>query len=93
MSRGAAFGLIEVSDSNGVMQDLYHQPEFCGSCHKANLPVPLNDYKWIRAFTAYDEWQNSKLSKRNQPQTPGSALYFMTVARASMVAVPVPMAS
>jgi tetratricopeptide (TPR) repeat protein len=29
------------------------------------LPPALNDYKWIRAFTAYDEWQNSKFSKRN----------------------------
>jgi tetratricopeptide (TPR) repeat protein len=28
------------------------------------LPNPLNGYKWIRAFTAYDEWQNSKFSKR-----------------------------
>ena len=25
----------------------------------------LNDYKWIRAFTTYDEWQNSKFSQRN----------------------------
>jgi tetratricopeptide (TPR) repeat protein len=51
--------------AKAVMQDLYRQPEFCGSCHKANLPVPLNEYKWIRAFTSYDEWQNSKFSKRN----------------------------
>jgi hypothetical protein len=41
------------------------QPEFCAACHKANLPNPLNGYKWIRAFTAYDEWQNSKFSQRN----------------------------
>jgi hypothetical protein len=26
---------------------------------------PLNDYKFIRAFTAYDEWQQSKFSQRN----------------------------
>ena len=25
----------------------------------------LNDYKWIRAFTAYDEWQQSKFSQSN----------------------------
>ena len=60
--------------SQAVMQDIYRQPEFCGSCHKANLPVPLNEYKWIRAFTAYDEWQNSKFSKRN-PLTFYSADY------------------
>jgi tetratricopeptide (TPR) repeat protein len=51
--------------SKAVMQDIYHTPEFCAACHKANLPPALNDYKWIRAFTAYDEWQNSKFSKRN----------------------------
>ena len=51
--------------AKAVMQDILKQPEFCASCHKANLPPSLNDYKWIRAFTAYDEWQNSKFSKRN----------------------------
>lgn len=34
-------------------------PELCGSCHKANLPESLNSYKWLRAFTTYDEWQQS----------------------------------
>jgi hypothetical protein len=51
--------------SKAVMQDIYHTPEFCAACHKANLPPTLNGYKWIRAFTAYDEWQNSKFSNRN----------------------------
>jgi cytochrome c-type biogenesis protein CcmH/NrfG len=51
--------------SQAVMQSFYRTPEFCGACHKANLPNPLNDYKFVRAFTAYDEWQNSKFSKRN----------------------------
>src|SRR5580693_500593 len=27
-----------------VMRPLLHQPEFCASCHKANLPHELNDY-------------------------------------------------
>jgi tetratricopeptide (TPR) repeat protein len=51
--------------SQAVMQSFYRTPEFCAACHKANLPNPLNDYKFIRAFTVYDEWQNSKFSKRN----------------------------
>ena len=42
-----------------VMRDVYRKPEFCGSCHKANLPRTLNSYKWLRAFTTYDEWQQS----------------------------------
>jgi tetratricopeptide (TPR) repeat protein len=51
--------------SKAVMHDFLHSPEFCAACHKANLPSPLNDYKFIRAFTAYDEWQQSKFSQRN----------------------------
>lgn len=51
--------------AQAVMKDFYRTPEFCAACHKANLPNPLNDYKFIRAFTVYDEWQNSKFSKRN----------------------------
>lgn len=51
--------------SKAVMHDFLHQPEFCAACHKANLPATLNDYKFLRAFTAYDEWQQSKFSQRN----------------------------
>jgi tetratricopeptide (TPR) repeat protein len=51
--------------SQAVMRNILQTPEFCASCHKANLPPQLNSYKWIRAFTAYDEWQNSKFSQRN----------------------------
>jgi len=51
--------------SKAVMQNFYHSAEFCSACHKANLPPLLNGYKWIRAFTAYDEWQQSKFSQRN----------------------------
>ncbi|MGD0892678.1 MAG: tetratricopeptide repeat protein [Terracidiphilus sp.] len=51
--------------SKAVMHEFLHTPEFCAACHKANLPAPLNDYKFIRAFTAYDEWQQSKFSQRN----------------------------
>ena len=25
--------------AKAVMQDLYRTPEFCASCHKANLPI------------------------------------------------------
>jgi len=51
--------------AKAVMRDFYRTPEFCAACHKASLPDTLNEYKWIRAFSAYDEWQNSKFSQRN----------------------------
>jgi tetratricopeptide (TPR) repeat protein len=51
--------------AQAVMRGIYRSPEFCAACHKANLPYTLNGYKWIRAFTTYDEWQNSKFSHQN----------------------------
>ena len=51
--------------ARAVMQPFYRTPEFCSSCHKADLPAQLNDYKFVQAFTVYDEWQNSKFSQRN----------------------------
>jgi tetratricopeptide (TPR) repeat protein len=51
--------------AKAVMQSFYRTPEFCAACHNVNLPDPLNDYKFIRAFAVFAEWQNSKFSKRN----------------------------
>jgi tetratricopeptide (TPR) repeat protein len=48
-----------------MMRDFYRSPEFCGACHKANLPRELNGYKWLRAFTTYDEWQQSSWSRES----------------------------
>ncbi len=36
--------------------------EFCASCHKVHLDVPVNDYRWIRGFNEYDNWQASGVS-------------------------------
>jgi tetratricopeptide (TPR) repeat protein len=51
--------------SQAVMKDFYRTPEFCGACHKAALPKMLNDYKWQRAFSVYDEWQQSSWSRES----------------------------
>ena len=51
--------------AKAVMQTFYRTPEFCAACHKADLPETLNGYKFLPAFSAYDEWQSSKFSKRN----------------------------
>src|ERR1051325_10137211 len=34
-------------------------PEFCSSCHKVHLDVPVNNYRWFRGFNEYDNWQAS----------------------------------
>jgi hypothetical protein len=51
--------------SKAVMQDFYRRPEFCAARHKASLPNSLNGYKFIPAFDASDECQNSRISEQN----------------------------
>lgn len=36
--------------------------EFCSTCHKVHLDVPVNHYRWIRGFNEYDNWQASGIS-------------------------------
>ncbi|MCA1559836.1 MAG: tetratricopeptide repeat protein [Acidobacteria bacterium] len=36
--------------------------EFCSSCHKVHLDVPVNAYRWFRGFNDYDNWQASGVS-------------------------------
>jgi len=33
--------------------------EFCSTCHKVHLDVPVNNYRWLRGFNDYDNWQAS----------------------------------
>jgi Flp pilus assembly protein TadD len=36
--------------------------EFCSTCHKVHLDVPVNNYRWVRGFDDYDNWQASGVS-------------------------------
>lgn len=36
--------------------------EFCSTCHKVHLDVPVNNYRWLRGFNDYDNWQASGVS-------------------------------
>jgi tetratricopeptide (TPR) repeat protein len=36
--------------------------EFCSTCHKVHLDTPVNDYRWVRGFNEYDNWQASGVS-------------------------------
>jgi tetratricopeptide (TPR) repeat protein len=51
--------------SKAVMRDFYRTSEFCAACHKAALPRQVNQYKWQRAFTVYDEWQQASFTKQS----------------------------
>ncbi len=36
--------------------------QYCSACHKVHLDVPVNNYRWIRGFNDYDNWQASGVS-------------------------------
>jgi tetratricopeptide (TPR) repeat protein len=36
--------------------------EYCSTCHKVHLDVPVNNYRWQRGFDDYDNWQASGVS-------------------------------
>ena len=53
--------------------------EFCSTCHKVHLDVPVNDYRWIRGFNDYDAWQASGVSGQGArsfyyPETPSTCV-------------------
>jgi tetratricopeptide (TPR) repeat protein len=51
--------------SKAVMRPLYQTAEFCAACHKAAITRSLDDYKWLRAFSVYDEWQAASFTKQS----------------------------
>lgn len=67
--------LIEVKDQQilddipshrrAMMRPLLKTAEFCGACHKSQVPRELNDYKFLRAFAVADEYQMSSFSKES----------------------------
>ena len=58
--------LANVEDhKRSQMNPVLQKPEFCGSCHKSNAPPELNNYKFIRGYSTYDEWQQSGASRES----------------------------
>lgn len=53
------------SHRRAMMRPLLKSPEFCAACHKSQVPHELNDYKFLRAFAVYDEYQQSSFSKQS----------------------------
>jgi tetratricopeptide (TPR) repeat protein len=51
--------------SKAVMRPVMRTSEFCAACHKAAIPRTLDDYKWLRAMTPYDEWQAASFTKQS----------------------------
>src|SRR4030095_5034949 len=53
------------SHRRAMMRPLLKTPEFCGACHKSQVPKELNDYKFLRAFMVAAELQQSSFSKES----------------------------
>ena len=51
--------------SQAVMRPLLKTAEFCSACHKAAIPRSLDDYKWLRAISLYDEWQGASFTRQS----------------------------
>ncbi|MEM8883084.1 MAG: tetratricopeptide repeat protein [Planctomycetota bacterium] len=41
------------------LKPMHQTSEFCMTCHKVSLDVPLNDYRWLRGQNEYDAWHDS----------------------------------
>jgi tetratricopeptide (TPR) repeat protein len=44
------------------LKPFMREAEFCAACHKVHLDVPVNNYRWVRGFDDYDNWQASGVS-------------------------------
>ncbi|MGH7450849.1 MAG: tetratricopeptide repeat protein, partial [bacterium] len=42
-----------------MLKPFFRTSEFCGSCHKVALSVPVNNYRWLRGQNEYDNWHDS----------------------------------
>lgn len=48
--------------SRTFMKPFMRTSEFCSACHKVHLDEPVNNYRWLRGFNEYDNWQASGVS-------------------------------
>jgi Flp pilus assembly protein TadD len=48
-----------------MLKPVFRTSEYCGTCHKVSLDVPVNHYRWIRGQNEYDAHQDSGVSKNN----------------------------
>ncbi len=42
-----------------MKKDFFGTSEFCSACHKVNLDVPVNNYRWFRGQNEFDAWHDS----------------------------------
>lgn len=45
-----------------MQKPIFNTSEFCATCHKVSLTVPVNNYRWLRGQNEYDNWHDSGIS-------------------------------
>ena len=48
-----------------MLKPVFRTSEYCGTCHKVSLDVPVNRYRWLRGQNEYDNHQDSGVTKNN----------------------------
>jgi tetratricopeptide (TPR) repeat protein len=42
-----------------MLKPFFRSSEYCSACHKVNLDVSVNNYRWLRGQDEYDNWHDS----------------------------------
>lgn len=42
-----------------MKKEFFGKSDFCATCHKVNLNVPVNNYRWFRGQNDFDAWHDS----------------------------------
>lgn len=45
-----------------MKRPFFTKSEFCATCHKVSLNVPVNNYRWLRGQNEFDNWHDSGVS-------------------------------
>ncbi len=51
-----------------MLKPVFRTSEYCATCHKVSLDVPVNRYHWLRGQDEYDGWHDSGVA-RNAART------------------------
>ena len=51
-----------------MLKPVFKTGEYCATCHKVSLDVPVNNYRWLRGQNEYDNWHDSGVA-RNASRT------------------------
>lgn len=51
-----------------MLKPFFRSSEYCLTCHKVSLDLPVNDYRWLRGQNEYDNWHDSGVA-RNASRT------------------------